>query len=572
MKDRTTAYATYVVNNPENYHCKKEILACERHLKGLLDDNFPYFFDVREAERVINIVNDFVIVEGDGGKKKLKTRGFQEFILGNLVGWKHKDTGYRKYREAYIQMARQNGKSFLIAALANYIATFTDYNFGRIFCTATMQEQAKIVWTEIAKFINGDHDLAQLYEITNHNLTIKSNVTGTEIRALGRDTKSVDGFRTILAIIDEYHAHPNNKMYLLMQKGQSTVNNALTCAITTAGYKILGACHRQYLFAEKVLSGMVKNESLFAYIVEVDKEDDIKDYHNWVKANPFILRNHDHSINMENVKKIKNDFNSAYEKQGEDYLDFMTKRLNMWVKAENDEFIKYSDFLECGSEISIEDMKGKKCYLGIDLSSGGDLTSICFLFPLNDGKFFAHNHSFMPKLRLAEHEQSDDTPYRLWVREGLITLTTGGFGVKTDYKFIISYIEKLIEKHQIEIVAVGYDPHNASAFISDLEFLNCDLIQISQSAKSLNDATVDFSLSVEAKTFLYNNKDDLFKWAISNAHTVKNSFGEIKVCKLTETERVDPVDALLDAWKVAFEINISNYNVNDAIDEWEKLF
>lgn len=128
------------------------------------------------------------------------------------------------------------------------------------------------------------------------------------------------------------------------------------------------------------------------------------------------------------------------------------------------------------------------------------------IFPLDDGTIFIHSHSFMPELRLLEHEQSDDVPYRLWVKDKLLTLTTGAFGIKTDYKFIIKYLQELIEEHQIIVKSCGYDNHNASAFISDLDFLGCDLIDIPQSAKSLNDATVDFQLSVKAKQVKYNKK------------------------------------------------------------------
>ena len=106
--------------------------------------DFPYIFDVKEAERHIDIANTLVIGEGTE-QAKLKTRGFQNFVIGSLHGWRKKRSKNLRFREAYIQWGRQNGKSFTAGSEANDRATFSGYNYGRIFCTATKQEQANIV-------------------------------------------------------------------------------------------------------------------------------------------------------------------------------------------------------------------------------------------------------------------------------------------------------------------------------------------------------------------------------------------------------------------------------------------
>ena len=138
-------------------------------------------------------------------------------------------------------------------------------------------------------------------------------------------------------------------------------------------------------------------------------------------------------------------------------------------------------------------MRGRSCYLGIDLSSGGDLTSIALLFPGEDEEVYLWSHSYLPELRLAEHIRTDDAPYGVWKDAGLLTLTSGIYGVKTDYKYIIADLVRIIEAYEIEIIGCGYDSHNASAFLSDLEaVLPCDLTEVKQSARALNDATKDF--------------------------------------------------------------------------------
>lgn len=566
--DRTTEYAKLVVKG-KKIAGRKEYLACERHLQDLKKKNFDYKFNKELAEKAINIINELVIGEGEE-QQKLSTRGFQNFIIGSLFGWVKKKTKERRFREAYIQVGRQNGKSILSGAMANQFATFSGYKLGRIFCAATKQEQANIVWDEIAKFIRSDNDLQEMYKITEHERTIKSFVTGNVIKSLGRDTKSADGFRSILAICDELHAHPNNQMYKLMLDGQINVDGALTLAITTAGFNLNGFCFEQYKFCEKVLEKVIDKESLFIFICEMDKDDDIWDYNNWAKSNPYLLFNSDDTINKDMVARLAEKAVEAKEKGGADLLNFMTKHLNYWVTNGVGGFVDLQKFKECESDVTIEEMKGKECYLGIDLSSGGDLTSISLVFPLEYEKIYIYSHSFMPELRLAEHEKTDDVPYRMWISKGLLTLTSGAFGVKTDYKFIINHLKELIEKYEIRILEVGYDSHNASVFLQDLDFLACDLTEIKQSAKSLNDATKDFQLSVKANQLLYDKENDLLKWSIANATTTSNSFGEIKIDKQAQKYRIDPVDAVIDAWKIML-VNKNEYSADSEFDDWFEM-
>lgn len=569
MADRTTAYAKKVVNG-EILKGRTEYLCCKRHLEDMKRKDFDYIFDVEMAERAIDIANELTILEGTE-PVKLKTRGFQNFIIGSLHGWRRKYSDKLRFREAYVQMARQNGKSFLSGTEINNWATFSGYVKGRIFCAATKQDQANIVWDEVEKFILADSCLSELYRIRRHDRTITSYVTGTEIKSLGRDTKSVDGFRSILSIIDEYHAHPTNQMYKLLLDGQISVNttgNALTLAITTAGFNLNGPCYEQYKFAKQILDGVVDKDSLFIYIAEMDAEDDIWDYKNWAKANPLLLWTEDDEYNMDAVKTLSEKAIDAQAKGGEDLNNFLTKSLNTWVEYTRDDFVDLGALKACESDMTLEDMIGKSFYLGIDLSSGGDLTSIALVFPVGE-LFYVHSQSFMPFLRLEEHEKTDKAPYRIWAKQGQLILTDGGFGLKTDYKYIIQYLKELIEDYNLTCLACGYDPHNAGAFISDLDFLGCDLIEIGQSARSLNDATVDLRLAVESGQMVYSKDADLLRWSFANAKTTQNSFGEIKLYKEQSGDRIDPVDALVDAWKLAFiNKDTIKYDADKDFDEW----
>lgn len=569
--DRTTAYARLVVEK-KRLTGNSEYLACKRHLEDMENKKFEYIFDVKEAERHISIANTMTIGEG-GEARPLKTRGFQDFILGSLFGWRKKRSKERRFREGYIQMGRQNGKSFLGGELCNDFGTFSGYQYGRVFCTAPKQEQANIVWDEVRKFIESDKDLKQLYKVRQHDKTILSFVTGCIIKAIGRDTKTADGFRSILAIVDEYHAHPTDQMYKLMLDGQITVDNALTIAITTAGFDLNSPCYQQYLFCKKVLEGVVCKESLFIYIAEMDKDDDIWDSKNWAKSNPYNLWKNDLELAPDMLARMAEKAIDAKEKQGQDLANFLTKSLNIWVTYAGGALVDLDKWRMCSSKMKLAEMRGRQCYLGIDLSSGGDLTSIALVFPLDDEKAYIWSHSYMPELRLAEHEKTDDAPYRIWVKQGLLTLTSGMYGIKTDYKAILVELKAIIEEYDLEIIGCGYDEHNASAFLSDLEgLLSCDLTQIVQSARSLNDATQDFQLTVKANMLLYDQENALLTWSIINAITTKNSFGEIKVDKMTQTDRIDVVDAIIDAWKMHFlNKDDGKLSANESFDLWSAM-
>jgi len=569
VADRTTAYAKLIVSG-KRICGKAEYQACKRHLDDMANKNSEYVFDVKEAENHIDIANQLTIGEGVEAKR-LVTRGFQNFIIGSLTGWRKKRSKVLRFREAYIQMARQNGKSFLAGELCNDRATFSGYKYGRIFCTATKQDQANIVWDEVDKFIESDSDLMNLYKIRKYDRTITSLVTGTTIKAIGRDTKSADGFRSLLAVVDEYHAHPTNQMYKLMQDGQLAVDNALTIAITTAGFNLNGPCYEHYNFCKQVLAGNIQKDSLFIYIAELDKDDDVWDRNNWLKANPLQLWDDDTTVNSVKLARMAEKAIEAKEKQGDELVNFMTKSLNRWVTYTGGALLDLDKWHECGTEKTLQDMRGRECYLGIDLSSGGDLTSIALLFPLEDNRVYIWSHSYMPELRLQEHIQTDDAPYGMWATQGLITLTSDMYGIKTDYKHIVADLGELIKTYDLKVLDCGYDNHNAAAFLADLEsVLDCNLTEIKQSARSLNDPTIDFQLSVKACLVEYDKANSLLTWSAVNAVISQpNSFGEIKIDKMTQSKRIDPVDAIIDAWKLYF-LNKTEVDYDNAADEWLK--
>ena len=526
------------------------ILAAKRHLNDVKrsdTDEFEYYFDLEESNKTLSFFSKLRFTDGEMKGKYIQLVPFQQFIIGSLFGWRHKETGYRRFNKSYIQLARKQAKSLLNSGIAIKMTAFDNYANAQGYCTATKKDQAKLVWKMCDKTIQESKDLRKICRAYDREALIKWKHNGAFIMALGRDTNSIDGFDPHVGIIDEYHSHPTNQMVKLLEDGTINQVNNLISIITTAGFDLNSPCKGEYDYCINLLNGLVSNENYFTYVSQMDKEDDIWDENNWIKCSPLM------PYIPQALGKMKQLAVQAKDKGGEELVNFKTKSLNVWVEWSDKTYLNKAHFKNCESDLTLEDMRDKKCYLGIDLSSGGDLTSIGLLFKLEDEKYFIHSHSFMPGLRLQEHEKSDLVPYRQWVIDGLLTPTSGISGFKTDYKFVIEYIKKIVTDYNLKIVSIGYDNHNASSFLADLEQFNCPLIDIPQTCKSLNDATVDFKLNVDSESVHYNRHSDLLKWSFSNAEIVNNSMGEIKIDKNLQKKRIDPCDAIIDAWKAMMD-------------------
>lgn len=570
MTDRCTQYAVDVL---EGRIAAGETvkMACQRHLDDLEAAKaapFAYYFDVEASEEIINFAEELEIAEGDE-QQRITLYPFQCFILGSLNGWRKKAGGHRRYRTSYVQLGRQNGKSFLNGILAAYYGNFTSYQYPKIFCTATKQDQADIVFEEIKKFINSDGDLQECFKVHDHNHTIDCLLTNGKIRAISGDTKSLDGHRPYLGIVDEYHAHPTNQMYKLLEGGIKKMKSALISVITTAGFNLNAPCYKLYEHCKAILKGATRVDSQFVYIAEMDEDDDLWLPENWIKANPALAYD---SEALENMIPIAV---TARDMGGETLRDFLVKQLNKWLQWSNALYIKDPNTLKrCASDRNLADFRGLPCYVGLDLSSGGDLTTIVIVIPFwvaGVKKYFIHSHSFIPAKRVQQHIDSDLAPYDVWIAKKLVTVTETMGGIKTDYRYVLAYLRALVTAFDLKVRMICYDPHNASAFLQDLEATGYDSLEIHQSAKALSDPTEDFRLEIEAGNVEYNRGEELLVWSILNARVISNNYGEIKIDKDITTQRIDPVDAVIDAWKVAM-CGEQAQTTEEIVNEWLKMY
>lgn len=544
VQDRATLHAERVVSG-QDPSCLTHRMACERHLNEIAKQGtkeFPFVWCPEKSEKILRYAEMLTIAEG-AQPRPVRLHDFQCFDLGVPFGWVHAETGFRRIRRKYKSVARQNGKTFENGITGSYIANWGGYNFGKLFTAATKKRQARIAWEEIQKFITVDKDLQALFDVKDYKSLIIAKRTGCTIEALSRESGLDDGFRAIFCSVDEIHQHKDNGIYKALYNGQASLDEALISMITTRGKSLNSFCREMDDYCLQILAGTAEADDFFVDIYTLDKEDDPFDESVWYKANPHLV------TVPSALEQLRRDAQTAKQMGGFEMSDYMTKRQNLWYEYGDTQYITPNEWKLGRTEMTIENMRGRKCFAGLDLSSGGDLTSLALLFPLDDGKIYVWSHSYIPAKRLEEHIITDTAPYDVWAKSGLLTPSEAVGGLKNDYLQIVADLKELQEKFEINIACIGYDPHNADAFLEELDTLGAPLLEVKQSARFLSDTTVDFALEVKAGNVLYDQRNALMSWSIVNAKKTKNSFGEIKVDKEVNARhaRIDVVDAIIDA-------------------------
>lgn len=377
------------------------------------------------------------------------------------------------------------------------------------------------------------------------------------------DKDKGDGGNPALFIIDEYHQHPTSEFYDLGAYGANT-KEPLLMIITTAGVDLTYPCYTQeYSYCSSVLDPNVdiENDAYFVDILEVDKKDDIDNKRNWKKANPVRM------TYKEGVEKIEGEYKIAKEIP-EKMITFLTKCLNIWVQAKENSYMNMEKWKACEVEKIPYDLKNKNVFVGFDMSAKVDLTSVAFIIPINDKgvkKYVCFSHSFAPSdEKLVERTRVDKAPYTTWGYKNKYITTTNSEVV--DQNVVMKYVNDVCEENNWRIYQLCFDPNNASKLMLELDNAGYDTVEVYQSHRSLNEATTGFREEVYCKNVLYEH-NPVLNFAMKNA-IVKSNNGLIKIDKDATKKKIDPVDAMLAAFKLAYYYDVEDDNFDD--DEWLK--
>ncbi|HHW13483.1 MAG TPA: terminase large subunit [Firmicutes bacterium] len=509
--------------------------ACERHLKDLErqgTDDFPYVFDQAKAERAFKFFGFCRHVKGMLAGKPIELQDWQKFIVGSIFGWVHRDTGLRRFRKAYVQVGRKNGKSTILSGIGLYML-MADGEWGaEVYATATKHDQARIVYDAARIMASRSPDLLKRLEPGKAE-TIHP-ATESKFMPLSKDTKSLDGLNPHLGIIDEYHAHQTSEMYDVIVSGMGQRSQPLLFVITTAGFDLASPCYEEYTYCCKLMDGILENEQYFAYIAQLDAEDSPQDESAWVKANPLL------ASTDEGMAYLRSELQAALDVPSK-MRNFLTKNLNQWVDQKEDGYMPMEKWRACKGEIP--DIRGRECYIGVDLSAKIDLTSVGFEFPLENGGFVVLSHSFMPEETVAQKRKTDKVPYDAWIRQGFITETPGAV---VDYQFIRQYIKDQVAEHGWVVREVCVDPWNATQFAQDLQTDGFTVVEIIQGIRTLSEPTKHFREMALAGKIVHDG-NPVLNWAMSNAVTRQDHNQNIMLDKQKARDRIDPVAALINA-------------------------
>jgi phage terminase large subunit-like protein len=262
-----TQYALDVVEG-RRVAGKPEIQACNRHLQDLArqgTEEFPYLFDEARADKIYTWFHYCKHVKGPFAGQPIDLLPFQQFDLGSIFGWVHKETGLRRFEKAYIQEARKNAKSTIMSGIALYLMAGDQEESPEVYCAAVDKEQARIIYKDAKAMAQKSPDIQKRLKIRDYMISHVSR--GGELKALSRETKNKDGLNPSGAIIDEYHAHSTSEIYDLLWSAWGQRAQALMAIITTAGFETNeNPCYKEYEYGKQIVAGLIKNERYFVTI------------------------------------------------------------------------------------------------------------------------------------------------------------------------------------------------------------------------------------------------------------------------------------------------------------------
>lgn len=564
------SYEEYInkVINKELPVCQAAFLAVKRHLDDIeksKNNDYPFYFDEDEAKRPITFIQSLVHTKGEWANHNIILESWEQFIIASIFGWRRKENKLRRYKKAYVQVSRKNGKTTFASGIGNY-CFFCDSPAEagvEIYYIATKKDQAKIAWSESERQIRKAKALNKEAITYKQTSTItKKKDTASKSKPLGQDSNTEDGLNPHLVIVDEYHAHPDNELLNVLESGMGARRQPLTFIITTAGFDKTSVCFSEYEYAKQILQGSLNNDEYFCIIYEPDNIKDI-----WIFMSEYKEKLNNNQNTKEQEELINNiifqanpniniSVKDSYLKsrlfEGLDKpvqrTDILTKNLNVWTQA-SEVWISSDRWLKSylHQNININELKGKRACIGLDLATTRDIAAYVLCFDTVDNDpYILLPRFFMPKENIRQRSKEDRVPYELWASQGLITLTNGDI---IDFDIIESSILK--DARDFEIIEIAYDPWKAIEIITHLESEGFKMQQVRQSfaVGGLSEGTSLFEKTIDERKLLHGN-NLVLNWMISCCEVKtdgRDNYLPVKPDRRRSYKRIDGVVASIMA-------------------------
>jgi phage terminase large subunit-like protein len=550
-----TAYAQAVVAS-EQIAGPWVRAACARHLRDL---EIGHERGLRFSEGAANHALDFFgllhLSEGEFADKPFVLQPWQRFIVGSLFGWKGPD-GYRRFRKAYIEIAKGNGKSPMAAAIGLYAIVADGEPGAEVYSAAVTRDQAGILWNDAKHMTEASPALLRVVTVNAHNLAVVP--TNSYFRSVSSEGRTLDGKRVHFALIDEVHEHPSATVIDKMQAGTKGRRQPLVFEITNSGYDRLSVCYAHHEYSEKILSGVLEDDGWFAYVCGLDEGDDWQDEAVWPKANPNI------GISV-TWKYLREQVREAVGMPGKQNI---VLRLNFCVWTSQDtRFLSMALWDECNAPVDLASLKGRTCYAALDLASTTDIAALTLVFPSDDEAppdpdatpqtleaeidgepdvaltdrtiYDVLAYFWVPGDNVEARVRRDRVPYDVWIRDGFITATEGNV---IHYAAIRQKLDQLAQDY--DIAEVGFDRWGATQLTQELQEMGMTVVPIGQGFASMSAPTKELLNLVLSKR-LRHGGNPVLRWMADNVRVSQDAAGNLKPDKARSTQRIDGVVSLI---------------------------
>lgn len=514
------------VKNEEILTCKEVKQAIKRFELDVKRNDLE--FREKEVIKVISFIQMLQHFEGKHNNKHFILEEWQVFIIANIFGFYWKGTNERKYKSAYIEVARKNGKTALMAAISLYSAI--EENGAQVLFAANSKEQAKLCFKLSTGFARKFDNKEKYYRIYRNDIQIPSKES--YIKVLAAEPKVLDGYSPYTYILDEYHSAPTSEVRDVLKSGQGNRLNYLGITITTAGFDKSLPCYELRSASKEILAGSIISDSHFVMIFTLDENDDWKDSKNWIKANPNLDITVTSNYLKEQIESV-----SA---NPSDEVGVKTKNFNIWCESSKG-WLSDNDIDKVSKKIEIP--TDREVYVGVDLSAVSDLTAVAYMWLDDNETINTKVDYYLPKDMTVSHIHK--LKLIEWSRKGYLKLTDGNV---VDYDAIINDLTKY------QIAEIAYDKFNAVSWALKCEELGMNLTSFPQTLGNFNKGTKQLEMLIRSNRIIIDN-NPINNFCFKNTALKIDHCENVKPIKSNRSGKIDGVIAIIQALSIMSENN-----------------
>lgn len=509
-------------------------LACERHLMDLeTGADRGLVFDCKAASRIANFSKLIQHTTGEMAGKPLRLEPWQVFRHGSIFGWKYAETGRRRFKSTYHQVAKKNGKTTDTAVPMLYSQLFDGEAAPQGFCAATTRDQAGLLFRELKRMVQASPELSQLMKV--YQSAILCPKTNGMITALSRDGNSADGINPHFAARDEVHRWTDRELAEVLTNSMLARAQPIDWAITTAGADRATICGELRDYAERVLRGDVRDDRFFAYVAEPPEDCDPADPVVWKMANPNL-----------GVAFEEEDFRAILEQAqaiAGRMPNFRRLHLNLWTEG-NQSWIA-RDVWDQGLASAPFDpamLHGRKAWVGVDLSRTTDTTAIVVAVPV-DGALYLLAYTFLPEgpKGFIARAQTEKREFVQWRDEGWLEVHRGG---QIDEDQVIERLKWI--KDTFDLQEVVYDRWGMKYVAGELDRMRFPLFEHGQGYAGMSAPTKRFEQAVMTGRIRHGG-NPVLAWQVGNVALDMDAAENVKPNKKKAMGRIDVAVAAIMA-------------------------